>query len=343
MATLTTHFMGLALTNPIIAGSCDLTSNVDSIKRIEQAGAGALVLKSLFEEQIQLERFRLEEDMHADDNLYSEMTSIFPKMEHAGPKEHLMWVKKAKAAVRIPVIASLNAVNPATWVEYARLLADQGVDALELNFFATPRDFDVEAARIEEEQIEAVQAIRQAVAIPLAVKLSLFYSNPLHFISRLDKEGVNGLVLFNRFFQPDINPDDESMVLPFNFSEQVDSRLPLRFAGLLHGKVKADVCATTGIMTGKDVARMILAGASAVQVVTALYKNGVKSLASMSDELSRWMDAKSYADTGSFRGKLSAQKAKDPWIYTRAQYAKMLLSPKEFTQPVGSGSSGQPR
>ena len=147
MATLTTHFMGLALNNPIIAGSCDLTSNMDSIKRIEQAGAGALVLKSLFEEQIQLERYKLEEDRHAGENLYSEMATIFPKMEHAGPKEHLMWVKKAKAAVRIPVIASLNAVNPTTWVEYARLLADQGVDALELNFFATPRDFDVDAAR----------------------------------------------------------------------------------------------------------------------------------------------------------------------------------------------------
>ena len=335
MANLSTRFMGMTLDNPIIAGASDLTANMDSIKRIEQAGAGALVLKSLFEEQVQLERYRLEEDAHSSDNVYSEMTTIFPKMEHAGAREHLMWVKKAKEALRIPVIASLNAVNPATWVEYARQLADQGVDALELNFFATPREFDLTPARIEDEQLEAVRTIRQSVSIPLAIKLSLFYSNPLNFISRLDKEGVNGLVLFNRFFQPDINVESETMALPFNFSTQADNRLPLRFAGLLASRVKADVCASTGIMTGKDVAKMILAGANSVQVVTALYRNGVKSLATMREELERWMEGKSYANLASFRGKLSAEKVGDPWAYTRAQYAKMLLNPKEFTEPVG--------
>ncbi len=335
MANLSTRFMGLTLENPIIAGASDLTSNMDSIKRIEQAGAGALVLKSLFEEQVQLERYKLEEDTHAGENLYAEMTSLFPKLEHAGPKEHLMWVKKAKEAVRVPVIASLNAVNPKTWVEYARHLADQGVDALELNFFATPRDFQTTSSQVEEEQLDAVRAIRQSVSIPLAVKLSMFYSNPLHFISQLDAEKVNGLVLFNRLFQPDINADSETMALPFNFSTQADNRLPLRFAGLLHGKVKADVCASTGIMTGRDVVKMILAGAVTVQVVTSLYRNGVKSLSGMREELDRWMESKSYASLDSFRGKLSAQNSEDPWAYTRAQYAKMLLNQKEFTEPVG--------
>jgi len=335
MANQSTRFMGLAIENPIIAGASDLTANMDSIKRIEQSGAGAVVLKSLFEEQIQLERHKLEEDMHSGENVYAEMTSIFPKLEHAGPKEHLMWVKKAKEAVRIPVIASLNAVNPGTWVEYARHLADQGVDALELNFFATPRDFQTASSRVEEEQLDAVRSIRQSVSIPIAVKLSMFYSNPLHFISQLDHEGINGLVLFNRLFQPDINVDSETMALPFNFSAQADNRLPLRFAGLLHGKVKADVCASTGIMTGKDVAKMILAGACAVQVVTALYRNGVKSLAGMREELDRWMESKSYPSIESFRGKLSAENSKDPWAYTRAQYARMMINPKEFTEPVG--------
>ncbi len=334
MASLTTRFMGLTLSNPVIAGSCDLTSNIDSIKRIEGAGAGAIVLKSLFEEQIQLERYRLEEDSHVGENVYSEMMSLFPKMTHAGPKEHLMWVKKAKEAVRVPVIASLNAVSSGTWLEYAKLLAEQGVDGLELNFFATPRDFDVDAAAVEEEQVEAVQAIRQALSIPIAVKLSLFYSNPLHFISRLDQAGVDAFVLFNRFFQPDINPDSETMTLPFNYSEPADSRLPLRFAGLLHGRIKADVCASTGIMSGKDAARMVLAGAGAVQVVTALYRNGVKTIGAIRDELASWMDSRSYPDIASFRGKLSAERAPDPWIYTRAQYAKLLLGPKELTEPA---------
>ena len=336
MASLQTRFMGLTLSNPIVAGSSDLTSNVDSIKRIEESGAGAIVLKSLFEEQIQLERFKLEEDLEAGNDLYGEMATIFPKLQHAGAKEHLMWVKKAREAVKVPVIASLNAVARATWVEYARQLAEQGVDALELNFFATPRDFDVAGSAVEEEQIQIVREIRAAVKIPVAVKLSLFYSNPLNFISRLDREGVNGLVLFNRFFQPDINIETESITQPFNFSIQADNRLPLRYSGLLHGRIKADVCASTGIMTGADVVKMVLAGASSVQVVTGLYRQGVKSIRSMLDEVSRWMDARSCATIESFRGRLSAKNAKDPWAYTRAQYAKMLLGPKEFTESLKS-------
>ncbi len=334
MGSLQTRYMGITLANPIIAGASDLTSNIDSIKRIEEAGAGAVVLKSLFEEQIQLERFKLEEELNTGSELYGEMASIFPKLQHAGAKEHLMWVKKSRAAVKIPVFASLNAVARATWVEYARQLADQGVDGLELNFFATPRDFDLGGAAIEEEQLETVREVRTALKIPIAVKLSVFYANPLNVIGRFDREGVNGFVLFNRFFQPDINTETESIAQPFNFSIQADNRLPLRFAGLLYGKVKADVCASTGIVSGMDVVKMLLAGASAVQVVTAFYRNGMKSIATMKDEVGRWMDGRSYATIDAFRGKLSAVKAKDPWAYTRAQYAKMLLGPKEFTESV---------
>jgi dihydroorotate dehydrogenase (fumarate) len=334
MASLQTRFCGLSLSNPIVAGSSDLTSNVDSIKRIEEAGAGAVVLKSLFEEQIQLERLKLEEELEANNELYAEMATIFPRLQHAGAREHLLWVKKAREAVRVPLIASLNAVARSTWVEYARQLAEQGVDALELNFFATPRDFDVTPAAVEDEQAETIQEIRSAVKIPVSVKLSVFYSNPLNFISRLDKGGAGGFVLFNRFFQPDINPETQSITQPFNFSAQADNRLPLRFAGLLHGRIKADVCASTGISTGSDVVKMILAGAAAVQVVTGLYRQGVRSIQGMLEEIARWMDSHSYATIDSFRGKLSAMNAKDPWAYTRAQYAKMLLSPKEFTETV---------
>ncbi len=334
MANLQTRFCGLSLSNPVLAGASDLTANVDSIKRIEEAGAGAIVLKSLFEEQIQLERLKLEEDLEAGNELYAEMATIFPKLQHAGAREHLLWVRKAREAVRVPLIASLNAVTRATWVEYARQLAEQGVDALELNFFATPRDFDVTAAVVEDEQADTIKEVRAAVKIPVSVKLSVFYSNPLNVISRLDRAGASGFVLFNRFFQPDISPETESVTQPFNFSTPADSRLPLRFAGLLYGRIKADVCASTGISTGADVVKMLLAGAAAVQVVTGLYRQGVRSIQGMLDELSRWMDAHSYASIEAFRGKLSAKNAKDPWAYTRAQYAKMLLSPKEFTEAV---------
>lgn len=334
MGSLQTSYMGIALANPVVAGSCDLTSNVDSIKRLEDAGAGAIVLKSLFEEQIQLERMKLEEDLDTGSELYAEMASIFPKLKHAGSREHLLWVKKSRDAVKIPVIASLNAVERGTWVEYAKQLADQGVNGLELNFFATPRDLETSASDVEKEQIDAVHEVRRTVSLPIAVKLSVFYTNPLNVVGRMDKEGVNGFVLFNRFFQPDIDPESQSMRQPFNFSIQADNRLPLRFAGLLHGRIKADVCASTGIMNGMDVAKMLLAGASAVQVVTGLYRNGVKSIATMLSELSTWMDGRGYAGIDAFRGKLSAKSATDPWAYTRAQYAKMLLSPKEFTETV---------
>jgi dihydroorotate dehydrogenase (fumarate) len=336
MPDLQTKYLGLTLKNPLIAGASDLTGNLDSIRRIEQAGAGAIVLKSLFEEQVQFERFKLADDLSRGDARYAEMATIFPKLEHAGPQEHLMWVRKAKAAVKIPVIASLNCVSQSTWVEFAMALAGEGVDALELNFFATPRDPDVSGARVENEQIEVVRAVKTAVKVPVAVKLSHFYSNPLNFISRLDREGVAGLVLFNRLFQPDIDAESESIGLPFNLSHPVDSRLPLRFAGLLFGRVKADVCASTGIMSGLDVARMLLAGASAVQVVTALYRNKVESLSKMAADLAAWMDRKGHRTLADLRGTLSAENAEDSWAYTRAQYAKMLLNPKYFMEEVGT-------
>ncbi len=334
MAELQTRYLGLTLKNPVIAGASDLTASLDGIRRIEEAGAGAIVLKSLFEEQIQLERFKLDEDLVRGDARYAEMATIFPKLEHAGPKEHLLLVRKAKAAVKVPVIASLNCVNRATWIEYAKALADEGVDALELNFFATPRDAEISGARIEEEQLEVVRAVKAGVRTPLAVKLSLFYSNPLNFISRLDREGVAGVVLFNRFFHPDIDPESASIGLPFNFSVPSDSRVPLRFAGLLHGRIRADVCASSGIMSGADVARMLLAGAPAVQVVTTLYRNKVSTIAKMIADLGAWMDRTGHAKIADVLGSLSAERAKDSWAYTRAQYARMLLSPKVFMEEV---------
>jgi dihydroorotate dehydrogenase (fumarate) len=334
MANLETRYLGLTLKNPLIAGASDLTADLDTIKRIEEAGAGAIVLKSLFEEQIQLERFKLEEDLSRGEARYAEMATIFPKLEHAGPKEHLMRVRKAKAGAKIPIIASLNCVSRPTWVEYAKALAGEGVDALELNFFATPRDAEVPGARIEEEQLETVRAVKDAVKVPLAVKLSPFYANPLNFISRLDREGVAGLVLFNRLFQPDIDAERQSIEMPFNFSHPSDSRLPLRFAGLVFGQVAADVCASTGIESGTDAARMLLAGAAAVQVVTALYRKRVSSLAGMAADLGAWMDRNGYRKIEDFRGTLSAKNAKEPWAYTRAQYARMLLNPKHFIEEV---------
>jgi dihydroorotate dehydrogenase (fumarate) len=322
--------MGIALKNPVIVGACSLTSNMGSIKKIEDEGAGALVFPSLFEEQIQLERMKLEEELQSGSYRHAEMITIFPELEHAGPAEHLVWVRKAKESVDIPVFASLNAINRETWADYAVQLADTGVDGLELNFYATPSDFEREGADVEDEQLAILQEIKQKVKVPISVKLSVYYTNPLNFIKKLDGVGVNGFVLFNRFFQPDIDIEDEKNIFPFNFSNEADNRLPLRYAGLLSGNVKADVCSSTGIILAKDVIKMLLAGATCVQVVSSLYKHKVSHLKTIITALNKWMDDKGYSDIASFRGKLSRKNSNDPWRYTRAQYVKLLLHPDQF-------------
>jgi dihydroorotate dehydrogenase (fumarate) len=329
MALLNTTYMGIELKNPLIAGASSLTDRMETIKQIEDAGAGSLVCASLFEEQIQLERYRLDEELEKFDNKYAEMADVFPSLNHAGPQEHLTWVRKAKESVSIPVIASLNAVGRETWVEYAKLLEQTGVDGLELNFYATPSGFTVEGPEIEEEQLEILKEIQLAVKIPISVKLSIYYSNPLNFIKKLDNVGVNGFVLFNRFFQPDINIAKEENIFPWNLSDSNDNRLPLRFAGLLFGSVKGDICSSTGIMNGRDVVKMVLAGATCVQFVSTLFKNKIVHIGTIAEEIERWMEEKGYKDIGSFRGKMSKKNSADPWVYTRAQYVKMLLKPKQ--------------
>ncbi len=329
MERLKTRYMGLELKNPILAGASSLTSDLEKIKEIEESGAGAIVTASLFEEQIQLERLKFEEDLREHEGYYAEMLSFFPEMKHGGPAEHLMWVKKAKESVRIPVIGSLNAVNRETWIEYAGRLEETGVDGIELNFYATPREFSQKAANVENEQIEIVSEIKKKVSNPVGIKLSPFYTNPLAFISVLDEIGIDGVVVFNRFFQPDISVDKEENTYPFNLSSEGDYKLPLRFVGLLHGNVKAGICGSTGLMGSEDIIKMILAGADCVQLASVLYRKGIGSIAEILEKTNEWMERKGYENLDSVKGKLSQKSGKDPWAYTRAQYAKLLLQPQK--------------
>jgi dihydroorotate dehydrogenase (fumarate) len=325
MANLKTTYMGLELKNPFIAGASGYTANLDRIKQLEEAGAAAVVTASLFEEQIQYERFRLEEDLHQFDNLYAEMTDFFPQVKHAGPKEHLGWVKKAKQSVGIPVIASLNAVNRNIWSEWAVQLEDTGADALECNFYAAPSSFDRSSGDVEDEQIEIVGEVKNKIKIPVSVKLSAFYTNPLYFIKRLDEVGVRGFVLFNRLFQPDINVEEQKNRYSHNLSGGTEYEASLRYAGLLHGNIQGDVCANSGIMSGNDAIKMLLAGASCVQVVSTLYKNKIGSLGNLIKEAGSWMDGKGYKDLAVFQGKMNAKNNQDPGFYRRAQYVKNLI------------------
>ncbi|MDD5707296.1 MAG: dihydroorotate dehydrogenase-like protein [Kiritimatiellae bacterium] len=327
MTDLRTTYMGIPLSNPIIAGASALTANLATIRALEAGGAAAIVTKSLFEEQIQLEHFKFDEDLERGNYRYAEMITVMPKLEFAGPAQHLRWVREAKRAVSIPVIASLNAVNPDTWIEYARKLEATGVDALECNFFASPKEPDKPAARIEDEQVETVARLKAALRIPFSVKLSFCYTNPLSVIRRMDAAGAAAVVIFNRLMEPDIDTREQKNISPFNISYTTDYRLPLRYAGLLEGGIRADVCCSTGIFDGDTVVKAILAGAQVVQTVSALFREGFGHIRAMTRELERWMSAHGYTTLADFRGKLSRRHVSDPWAYTRAQYARLLMDP----------------
>jgi len=333
MANLETTYLGIQLKNPVIAAASSLTSRLETVRQLENAGIGAIVINSLFEEEIQLERMAFEEERTAFDYSYAEMITIFPEIEHGGPKEHLLYVRRVKENVSIPVIASLNCVNSETWVDYAIRLAETGVDALELNFYATPVDLDKDGAAILSEQLVVLRAVKEAVTLPISAKLSLFYSNPLNVVSRMEAEGVAGCVLFNNFFQPEIDIETEQLRFPLRLSHPGEYGPSLRFAGLLFGNTPVDICCNTGIVNGEDVVKLILAGASCVAVASTLYRHPVSYVQEILGTITDWMDARGYAKLNDFRGKLSHKNLNDPWAYTRAQYVKMLLKPK----PIGDG------
>ena len=332
MKSLNVKYMGIELDNPIIVGASNLATDLDKLKMAEELGAAAIVFKSLFEEQIQLERFQLDERLNEFNNLNAEMLTIHPHIEHAGPEEHLLNIRRASESLSIPLIASLNAVNADTWVRYARLLSQTGVKGIELNFYQIPSDFKKDAKKIEDEQINIVKEIKQNISIPISVKLSSDYTNILNFIQKLDRAGVDAFVLFNSFFEPDIDIQKEKHINSLNFSKKGDYRKSLRYAGLLFENVNADICSSHGILSGEDVVKLILSGASCVQVVTTLYKNGLSQIKNIKNELAEWMDGKNYGSLNEFRGKLSRNKLTgDQFVYKRAQYVDLLLNSEELS------------
>ncbi|MRT91898.1 dihydroorotate dehydrogenase-like protein [Ancylomarina sp. 16SWW S1-10-2] len=330
MANLNVEFMGLSLKNPIVVGACTLSATAEGAKELERAGAAAIVYKSLFEEQIQMEQAQLtdELDEYADRN--AEMTSIFPTIKHAGPRAHLMRLSEVKKAVNIPVIASLNCVYDVTWFDYAKKLEEVGVDALELNFYQMPASVDKTAEQMEDEKVEIVKTLKERLSIPFCIKLSPYYTNTLNFVNRLDQAGASAFVLFNRLFQPTIDINTESHVTKFNLSHQGDFNLGLRYVGLLHKKIKASLCGSNGIYTYEDVLQMLLSGADIVQMVSTLYKNKPSYIAQVLSELEKWMDDKGYKNIDEFKGKLSDNALKASDVYYRAQYLDFILHPEEI-------------
>lgn len=325
MSDLKTTYLGIELKNPVIIGASNLVSDLDKSKKIEEAGAAAFVYKSIFEEQIQLENLEMHRHMEDYAERHAEMTSIFPDMEHAGPKEYLLNLENFKKEINVPVFGSINAVSQSSWLDYAKKVEETGVDGLEVNIYSVPCDFNRNPESILAEQIDIVRDVVNEVTIPVSVKLSSYYSNPLYAISEMDKAGAKGFVLFNRLFQPDIDVEKEEHVFNYNLSTDHENKLALRYTGLLHGNISADIIASNGISSGHDVVKMLLAGATGVQVVSTIYKNGTKQVATILDELSAWMKLKGYNSLEDFRGKLSRKSLKDPVTYKRAQYIDILM------------------
>jgi len=332
MADLKTTYMGIELKNPIIIGSNNLLTDIKNVKALEEAGASALVYKSLFEEQIQLESYEMEMQMSEYNERNAEMIKLFPDIDHAGPREYLMNLRKIKEAVSIPVFASLNCVTREVWVEWAKEIEKTGVNGIELNFYHVPADFNLQESIIIEEQIEIAADVVKALKIPVAVKLSPFYANPLNFIHRLDAVGIKSVVMFNSLFQPDIDITEFKMKYHYQFSNQADNRLPLRYTGLLFGNIKADICGNRGILSGNDVIKMILAGANVVEVVSTIYKNGFNVIGTMLQEMESWMKQNNYTALKDFRGRMSKQNIKSPFAYRRAQYIDILMRSDNIMQ-----------
>jgi dihydroorotate dehydrogenase (fumarate) len=325
MADLSTQYLGLQLPTPLVLASSALSNRVDNLELAEGHGAGAVVLRSLFEEQLEAQNSALEEELARGAESSPEARTYFPP-QRVGPHEYLSLVERAKRALEIPVIASLNCCAPGSWTGYARDIEQAGADALEVNLYALEADPAVSSADVEARYLDVVRAIRGAVKIPIAVKLSPFFTSLGHFAARLDQAGAAGLVLFNRFLQPDLSLERMAATPTMTLSAPAEALLPLRWIGLLHGRVKADLAASTGVYDATGSLKQVLAGATVVQLASALVKNGIPYLGKILQGMEEWMDKRAASTLAEVRGTLSQRAVQDPGAFERAQYVHLILS-----------------
>jgi len=323
---LSTQYLGMTLSHPLVAGASPLSDDLDAVKRLEDAGAAAIVLRSLFEEQITREQ--LSEHMNLDypGESFAEAVSYFPSPNAfaLGPFQYLEHLRRVKEAVRIPVVASLNGATPGGWLEYARLMAQAGADALELNLYRIATDPDTTSVEIERQAIDTVRQVKEAVGIPVAVKLSPFYTAMAHLARELDRAGADGLVLFNRFYQPDIDAEELSATRTLHLSDSSELLLRLHWMAILSGRVRASLAVTGGVHTALDVVKATMAGAHVTQMVSALLMHGPGHLRTVLDDLAAWMEKHEWDSLSTMRGNMSLFKVPDPDAYERANYMLML-------------------
>lgn len=319
---LTTTYLGLQLKNPIVAGSCGLTDSVRKVKKMEQSGAGAVVLKSVFEEEILFEYEDILNEAAAAGVNLDQFDYYDFHLKGKKLNDYISLIKQSKNEVSIPVIGSINCVYSHDWVAFAEQLQDAGADAIELNMFFLPSDFSRSSQEQERIYFAVIERLKAAVSIPVALKISYYFSNLGQMIQRLSETGVAGLVLFNRFFSPDIDIEQLRIKPSFVLSAPAELAISLRWIAIMANKVSCDLAASTGVHDGEAVIKQILAGARAVQVASALYKNGTESIQTMQSVLLEWMGRHHYERISDFRGKMSQEAASNPAVYERVQFMK---------------------
>lgn len=330
---LATRYLGLTLAHPFMPGASPLVDDMDTVRRLEDAGAAAIVMHSLFEEQIVGEQRATAHYMEAPAESFAEALSFFPTPDEfaLGPEEYLQQLRRIKDAVSCPVIASLNGTTAGGWLEYATLIAEAGADALELNMYQLATDPTATADTIEKTALEVAGSVVAAVPIPVAVKLSPFYTSLSHFAHKLDGVGVKGLVLFNRFYQADIDVEELEAVPALHLSDSSELLLRLRWLAILSPQVKADLAVTGGVHTVVDAVKAVMAGAHAVQVVSALLRGGPDVLTKLTRQLIEWLEVHEYESLAQMRGSMNLAHSPDPGAFERTNYLKVLQSWKGFT------------
>lgn len=328
MPELTTTYMGLALKNPIVPSASPLSQKIDGIRQMEDAGAAAITMYSLFEEQIDLEALTQHYLIEQMTFMSSEATSYFPKAAeyNRGPDGYLDLIREAKAAVDIPIIGSLNGVTPGGWTRYAKLIEEAGADALELNVYLIPTRTDLSSDGVENTYLQVLKEVKAQVKIPVAMKLSPFFSAIPNMATRLDRAGADGLVLFNRFYQPDFDLEELTVAPKLVLSNSNEMRLPLRWIAILFGHVKASLALTTGVHTAEDIVKAVMAGADVANVASVLLQRGPGVMGELLASLSQWMEDHEYESIGQMRGALSQRNVADPDAFERANYMKTLGS-----------------
>ena len=316
----------MTLKSPLVASASPLSEEISNIKKLEDAGVGAVVLYSLFEEQIRLEQEEYNFLTTQGTDAFAESLSYFPEVEDykLGPELYLEHIQKAKAAVDVPVIASLNGSSIGGWTDYAKEIEGAGADALELNIYYIPTDSSMAGAEVEAQYIDILKAVKGAVKIPVALKLSPFFSNFSNMAKQFDEAGVDALVLFNRFYQPDIDLDEYEVTPNLLLSQSSAMRIPMRWIAILKDSIKADLAATSGIHTGTDVVKMLLVGANVTMLCSSLLKHGINHVKNIEDHMKQWMRENDYASVNELQGSMSQQKTADPSSFERAQYMKAL-------------------